>query len=332
MTYPIRILLILTLVLTFAERLAAQATPTTTETTARTTTTGTSTTRTIDDDENAPTADGEEVTTTTDATDTTGTAATKDPAGDVSSYEIRNLFTSVLQRHPSELATILVLDPTLLSNEAFLSGYPELASFVAKHPEVRKNPRFYLAQFRMAGDATRVFDQILEMLTISATFIGIAFALGWILRQVIEQRRWNRLSKQQSEVHNKILDRFASSSEVLDYIKTPAGTKFLEAAPIPLHAPKAAPNTPATRIIWSVQLGVVAAIVGIGMVLLSTRFSAENAHGLFSMGVILFCIGGGFIASAGVSLVLSRRLGLWEPSQQGPVAGAERYDGPGILK
>lgn len=322
MTHPIRLILILTLILTFARELAAQATPRVEETTTTTTAaTDTAATAPSDDDE----ATG---------TDTTGTAEKKDPAGDVSSYQLRNWFRGTLQRYPPELTTILVLDPTLLSNDAFLAGYPDLAEFVAKHPEIRANPRFYLAEFRLPGDASRVLDDILEALAISGTFIGIALALAWMIRQIIEQRRWNRLSRTQTEVHNKILDRFGSSTEVLEYIKTPAGAKFLEAAPIALEAPRAPQNAPGNRIVLTVQIGVIAAILGIGLLLLSTRFATESAHGLFALGVIAFCIGAGFIASAAVSLFLSRRLGIWEPSHRDTPrpGGYGGYDDPGIVK
>ena len=46
-------------------------------------------------------------------------------------------------------------------------------------------------------------------------------------------RRWSRLSKIQTDVHNKLLDRFTSNEDLLAYIQTPVGRKFLESAPIP---------------------------------------------------------------------------------------------------
>src|SRR5216110_2414526 len=72
-----------------------------------------------------------------------GSAASAASEESRSSEEIRQDFSALLRRHPPELATILTLDPTLLSNDAFLTGYPELAHFVAQHSEVRRNPRFY---------------------------------------------------------------------------------------------------------------------------------------------------------------------------------------------
>ena len=237
----------------------------------------------------------------------------------------------LLQQHPDELWMILKLDPALLTNDAFMSGYPEVQEYLAKHPEILKNPRFYLAQFDSPAQSRSVLDDIFEML---AVFGGIGLtvvALAWLIRTLIEQRRWKQLSRTQSDVHNKILDRFNTTEQLIEYIRTPAGSKFLESAPIPLHVERPASgktSTLAARIMWSVQLGVVIAIVGLGMLLLSAVFDKESSQGLFALGAIALCVGTGFIASAAVSLKLSRRLGLWEDGGPPPQA----IDGTGPVR
>ena len=259
--------------------------------------------------------------TTTAATDTTATAATtaapaatetSTPAESLSSHQIRNEFNSLLRQRPPEVATILKLDPSLLSDESFLAKYPELGSFIAAHPEVRHNPRFYLSDFAAPSERRSLAGDVLEALSIITVFALIAFALAWLVRTIIEQKRWNRLSRTQSEVHNKILDRFSTSAELLDYIRTPAGTKFLESAPIPLHADSGPQNAPLSRVLWSVQIGVVVAAASLGFLLVSGRFEKESAQELAALGMIGVSIGVGFIASAAVSIFLSRRLGLWQ--------------------
>jgi hypothetical protein len=288
MTIAVRMFLTLTMMLTVAGSVFAQSTPATATTTTATT---------------APRAAAEEPV----------------PASVRPSLETRQDFNALLRQHPPELATILTLDPTLLSNDAFLAGYPELLRFVAQHPEVRRSPRFYLADFELPTERPSILGDVLQGLFIFTTFLFIALALGWFVRTLIEQRRWNRLSQTQSEVHNKILDRFGSSEELLAYVRSPAGTKFLESAPIPLHADTATIGAPLSRILWSIQLGVVVVAGAVGMLFVSGRFDKETAQGMFAMGAIGFCIGAGFIASAAISLVVSRRLGLW----QGRIAAAE---------
>lgn len=284
----------------------------------------------------APTLPGQEApATTTTATATVpqdnapvSAEAAEQKIESSSTYTTRDQLTGILRGSPSELATIIVLDPTLLSNDAFLSGYPELARFVSEHPEVRRNPRFYLAEFPDPGARrSTAVDEVLEGLIILGTFTLIAFALAWLVRTTIEQKRWNRLSQRQSEVHNKILDRFSSSEELLAYVRSPAGARFLESAPIPLHAEKEPQNAPYARIIWSIQLGVVVVAGALGMLVVSGRFEAESAQGFFAMGVIALCVGLGFIGSAIVSIVLPRRLGMWQ-APSAPPASAFEESGP----
>lgn len=228
------------------------------------------------------------------------------------SYEIRRQFSTLLRQSPNELPQLLLLDPSLMSNDEFLLGWPTLSRFLEAHPEVLRNPRYYLAEFEIPARSSSLLDEAFEMLGIVATFALVAFALGWFIRTVIEQKRWNRLFRTQTEVHNKILDRFGSTEELLTYIKTPAGSKFLEAAPIPLHTERATQNPPMPRVVWSIQIGVILAATAVGMLLVSLRLEADAARELFSLGVIAFFVGAGFIASAGVSIYLSRRLGLWQ--------------------
>lgn len=237
-------------------------------------------------------------------------------------YEVREQLTRLLQRHPDELWMLLKLDPALMTNDAFMSGYPEVQELLVRHPEILKNPRFYLSQFRSPAQERSVLGDVIEILA-AVGGIGLSVvALAWLIRTLIEQKRWKQLSRTQSEVHNKILDRFNTSEQLLEYIRTPAGGKFLESAPIPLHAERPPGGRPAlaTRIVWSVQLGVVTAIAGLGMLLLSAVFEKDAAQGLFALGAIALCLGAGFIASAFVSLYLSRRLGLWEDGE--PVRGS----------
>lgn len=262
-------------------------------------------------------------------TDTSATVATpsEEPSPTegraASSEEVRKRFDSLVRQRPPELGLILATEPALLSNDGFLAGYPELAKFVAQHPEIRTNPRFYLRAFRSPGE-NRAVENLTEAFGLGGMFLLFAFAFFWLVRTIIEQKRWNRLSRIQTEVHNKILDRFSTSQELLEYIRSSAGTKFLESAPIPLRAEQVAGNRPGNRVAWSIQVGIIVAAGALGMLAVSLRFEGESADALFAMGAVALCVGAGFIASGVVSIFLSRRLGPWLES--GPVAADDRHE------
>lgn len=299
MSAAIRMILTLTLVLVISRALSAQetaTTETTTTTTAATETTGTSTA-----------AEGGDEVTTTDTTATT-TAESEDMHPGLHVERTRNEFRILLSQYSNQMATLLALEPSLLHNEEFLQGHPALAAFIAKHPEVAQHPTNYL-DAAAARSQSGVGD-VVESIIVFAIFVFIAVVLAWLVRTIIEQKRWSRLSQQQAEVHNKILDRFGNTEELLQYIKSPAGGKFLESAPIPLHTDShVAKNTPLSRVMWSIQLGIIVAAGAFGLLLVSFRFDRDTAADLFAMGTIGFCIGGGFIASALISLFMSRKLG-----------------------
>lgn len=231
-----------------------------------------------------------------------------------SSYDIRSELHRILRHSPPGLTTVLQLDPTLLSNPEYLSTYPQLGAFLEQHPQIRHDPKFYLGNPQPARPRSLLAD-VVESLGDLATFLIVALAIVWLIRTIIEQRRWSRLSRTQSEVHNKILDRFTTNEELIAYVGTPAGRKFLESAPINVES-QAPKNLPVTRILWSVQLGVVIVAGAIGLTAVSgLGFAADESQSLLAMGIIAACLGAGFIGSGFLSLYLSRRLGLWESSE-----------------
>lgn len=252
-----------------------------------------------------------ESTTTADAV-TAGAENDQPTDRAVSNYDVRVEFGNLLRQHPSSLRTVLAADPTLLGNREFLARYPEVQSYVDEHPSILANPAYYTADFVPYREPEAI-EKVVEMLAILGSIAIAAFAFIWLVRAFIEQRRWNRLSRQQTEVHNKILDRFGTSAELLEYVKSPAGSRYLESAPIPLHAePAPQANASTRRLMLSIQIGVVVVAAALGLALASIPFDGESSQGFFALGIIAFCIGGGFIASAIVSISLSKKLGLWD--------------------
>jgi hypothetical protein len=145
--------------------------------------------------------------------------------------------------------------------------------------------------------------------------IIVLSTLVWLSRTVIEQRRWNRLSRIQAEVHSKLMDRFSSNDELLTYVQTPSGRRFLESGPSPLQ--QDVPRTiaaPFSRILWSVQLGIVLLVAGGGLLYVSSETVEEAREFFFIFGSITLALGAGFAVSAAAAYLLSRKLGLFEPA------------------
>jgi hypothetical protein len=236
------------------------------------------------------------------------------------SEQLREAFTEMLRRHPPALGRVLKLDPALMSNEAYLAPYPEVAAFLRQYPEVARNPSYFLEQVNIStyGNYTsdreaarREFYNMIEMVTAFLVFLVVSGVVIWLIRTVIEQRRWGRLSRIQADVHSKLMDRFSSNDELMAYVQTPSGRRFLESGPSPLAEAGPALSAPFSRILWSVQAGVVLAAGGFGMMFVSNRLTDEPAQFFYVVGIVTLALGVGFVASAGASFVLSKRLGLF---------------------
>src|SRR3954468_876991 len=66
---------------------------------------------------------------------------------DQNADKTRESLEEVLKRYPPSLAYVLKLDPALLSNQTYLTPYPVLQQFLAKHPEVVRAPKYYFDEY-----------------------------------------------------------------------------------------------------------------------------------------------------------------------------------------
>ncbi len=255
------------------------------------------------------------------AAQTTGTPAQVERQANQNAADTRRAFYEVLDTYPPSLGRVLRLDPGLMSNQAYLASYPSLAAFIAQNPDVPRNPDFYLERYRSARaynepedvrTATlRVWRDAIGFVGPFAVFCVVLFTLYSLIKYIVEYRRWARVSKVNAEVHNKILDRFGSNEELLAYVDSPAGRRFLDATPItPTPSGGSAVGAPYARILLSVQVGVLLVALGIGFLFVSGRAIEEVQPLLSSLAALSFCLGVGSIISGGASYLLSRKLGL----------------------
>lgn len=231
----------------------------------------------------------------------------------------------VLDRYSPALGGVLKLDPTLLTNPDYLGPYAGLAEFLASHPEVARDPAYFFEDVevpfpesrRIPLDAreqtVRMWSQTMEATLFFVAFLVVTATLTWLIKTLIDYRRWSRLSKVQADVHNKVLDRFANNDELLAYVQTPAGRRFLESAPIALDPAAPAVAAPLRRILFALEAGLVIMAGGIGLQYVSGHVPAEISPMLLSLGVLGVALGIGFVVAAGASFFVSRRMGLFTP-------------------
>ncbi|HEY7190420.1 MAG TPA: hypothetical protein VH436_27905 [Vicinamibacterales bacterium] len=230
--------------------------------------------------------------------------------------ETRQRLHELFRLYPPSVFEVLRIDPSLLNSSDYLAPYPALAAFLQQHPEIARDPSYYIGEFRYnpprAGDRSYELVQMI-LAGFGFTLLGSSI-LGvfiWLVKTAIDHRRWLRLTRTQTEVHTKLLDRLGTNEELMAYIQSPAGRRFLESAPITLEQEQPrTTNAPVSRILWSMQAGVVLGALGLGFWLVQTRTSLEVSEGFWIIGVLIAALGFGFLASAALAYVISSRLGL----------------------
>lgn len=261
-------------------------------------------------------------------------AQTQHAAAGVTSEEdqaaIQKQLIELLRLSPT-LTTVVEHDPSLLSNQEYVSrNNPRLAQYLASHPEVVRNPDFYL--FTRLPQTEGQPDQALEravwpelqhvererpgyevLLDQGGPFIALVVITGailWLTRLFLQNRRWHRMLRMQMDVHGKLIDRLGSGQETLAYMGSEAGRHFLEAAPLPVNFDGEQSNSGAiSRILTPLQTGLVLVLLGIGFFLLR-HTQREMEIPMLVLGTVTLMPGIGFILSAVITWALAGRLGL----------------------
>jgi len=230
--------------------------------------------------------------------------------------ETRDRLHEVLDQYPPSVAQVLRLDPSLLTKQDYLSLYPSLATFLGQHPDVAHNPVFFLGDARLNGadgnrkQALDALENILAGIGLFLAFLTMVSVVIWLVRSGIEYRRWLRATKIQTDAHMKLVDRLASNDDLLNYMQSAAGQRFLSSPPVAIDASPQAVSAPLNRILWSVQAGVVLTAGGIGLWFARFNVIDEAAQPLYVVAILAIALGVGFVISALLSYGLSRQLGL----------------------
>ena len=248
-------------------------------------------------------------------------AAAQAPVDEQTARETRERLQLILQQYPPSVGQVLRLDPSLLTKPDYVAPYPTLAAYLSQHPEVAHNPTFFFGSALGGPQYTNL--QVRAANAVESVFIGLEFMLGfmaavaafaWLIRGGIDYRRWLRATKVQVDAHTKIVDRLASNEDLLAYMNSAAGQRFLTAVPATaatvVDAAAMPVSAPINRILWSVQAGVVLTVAGAGLFLAKNGVIDEAAQAMQVLAILIMALGVGFVLSALASWALSRQFGL----------------------
>lgn len=176
--------------------------------------------------------------------------------------------------------------------------------------------REVMDRVRNGGGGGYGIERILDDVGGFTIFVVVVLALLWIVRTALEHRRWHRMVKVQTETHTKLLDKFGSSQDMLAYMESEAGKRFLE-TPVFDAQNKRSIALPYGRILWSAQIGLIAGAMGAGLLFLRGKVNADSDIAFLVFGTLMFTLGIGFLVSGGVSYLLARYMGLLKRDENG---------------
>jgi len=155
-----------------------------------------------------------------------------------------------------------------------------------------------------------------QMSEIAPMFALIAMFVGTILivRMAIENGKSKREAEAQLQLHTRLIDKFGSPKELLDYLESDAGRKFLTPATVQR-------TLPYKRILGAAQAGIVLTFVGVAFWLVRGSFDQEGMRAATVLGGVTLALGVGFIASAILAHTLSRKWGLLNGNGTGSGTG-----------
>ena len=180
----------------------------------------------------------------------------------------------VLRQYPPSLAEVLRLDPSLLTSEQYIATYPGLAAFVARHPEVARNPAYFFGSehvrswedYGPRAAAVRVWRKVINGAQISrSSRSSPAPSSGWsrcwwTTGAGCDSRRCRLKSTPNYSTDSRpttICSATSSRQPARSSSSRPPSRSNLRRTPRSAGAPFG-------RIFWSVQAGAVLLLSGLG--------------------------------------------------------------------
>lgn len=147
------------------------------------------------------------------------------------------------------------------------------------------------------------------MNTISAVVIGstIIICAAWIITSIVTTLKQRANTRTRAEVFNKLIDKFGTAPEFIEFLRSDAGLRFIEEQTVE-YSPML------TKILGSVRFGVSLTLIGGGTLIFANAWDIILGNDIFTIialaGTVALTAGVGFIIAAAVSYRLCRSWGL----------------------
>lgn len=132
--------------------------------------------------------------------------------------------------------------------------------------------------------------------------------IGFVIWIIFSNIRRYKTTKLHAELQAKLLEKFGSGRELLDYVQSDAGKQFLESLTVE-------PKTPYGRILGAAQVSIILILLSFAFLFLRSRVVGAE-EGFLVFGSITLSLGVGFGLAAALSYYLSKSFGLLTESTE----------------
>lgn len=132
--------------------------------------------------------------------------------------------------------------------------------------------------------------------------------IGFVIWTIFSTIRRSKTAELQAELQTKLLEKFGSGQELLAYVQSDAGKRFLESLTMEQRSPYG-------RILGAAQVSVILILVSLAFLFLRSRVTGAD-QGFLVFGTISLSLGVGFGLSAALSYYMSKSFGLLTESTQ----------------
>ncbi len=142
-------------------------------------------------------------------------------------------------------------------------------------------------------------DNVILVPLMAATFLFWGFVVYLILQ-------WRKM-KYKNSLQHKLIDKFNTVPELAEFLQTEGGNKFLNQMATEKRGPQ-------NSLLAAVSKGVILVSIGIAFLVTSPIMSGMvgNSWIFKGLGIFISILGGGFILSAFISYILSKKWGIIE--------------------
>ena len=156
-------------------------------------------------------------------------------------------------------------------------------------------------------EETRIVHDIASEIVPLVIGVTLIICLMRVVISILKFLKQRANLKSKTDLYNRMIDKFGAAPEFVAYLQSDEGRQFIDENIVQS-------TSPLSKILLSIQIGVILTLLGIGLLVLGNIFGGSLGGDLYIVltvsGTVGAMVGIGFLISAGISYKLCKIWGL----------------------